>query len=133
MSVLIQTGEHGPAIIGLLVCAVGWVGIELEKRRRRRRAAAGLPIFGPAEPPEEGEGTGPVRQSLPLSREVVEHFRAMGPGWQARIDEVLKFHVRDEEQRARRQAAEAPEETKARVAEERSGYEPGGGAAGDGQ
>jgi uncharacterized protein (DUF4415 family) len=28
--------------------------------------------------------------SVRLSSEVVEHFRATGPGWQARIDEVLK-------------------------------------------
>lgn len=26
-----------------------------------------------------------VQQSLRLSREVIEHFRATGPGWQARI------------------------------------------------
>lgn len=133
MSVWIHTGEHGPTIIALLISAIGWAGIGLEKRRRRRRAAAGLPMFGPAERPEGAEGTGPVRQSLALSREVVEHFRSMGPGWQARIDEVLKFHVRDEEERARRQAAEAPEATKARVAEERSGYEPGGGTEAEGK
>ncbi|RKE83740.1 uncharacterized protein (DUF4415 family) [Rhizobium sp. AG855] len=28
--------------------------------------------------------------SLRLSAEVVEHFRATGPGWQGRIDEILK-------------------------------------------
>jgi len=28
--------------------------------------------------------------SLRLSREVVDHFKAAGPGWQTRIDEVLK-------------------------------------------
>jgi uncharacterized protein (DUF4415 family) len=28
--------------------------------------------------------------SLRLSPEVVEHFRATGPGWQSRIDEILK-------------------------------------------
>lgn len=28
--------------------------------------------------------------SLRLSAEVVEHFRATGPGWQSRIDEILK-------------------------------------------
>jgi uncharacterized protein (DUF4415 family) len=28
--------------------------------------------------------------SVRLSSEVVEHFRATGPGWQARIDDVLK-------------------------------------------
>lgn len=28
--------------------------------------------------------------SLRLSAEVVEHFRATGPGWQSRIDDILK-------------------------------------------
>lgn len=36
-----------------------------------------------------------VQQSLRLSAEVIEHFRAGGPGWQRRIDEVLKRHVRE--------------------------------------
>lgn len=31
-----------------------------------------------------------VPVSLRLSPEVVEHFRATGPGWQSRIDEILK-------------------------------------------
>jgi len=130
MNFSIPVGEHGPTIVALIVLAIGWTMILVEERRRRRRLAAGLPLFGPAVPAEQAEGTGPVRQSLPLSREVVEHFRAMGPGWQARIDEVLKFHVRDEEARTRRPAAEAPEpaaEAKARVTEERSGYEAGEG------
>lgn len=34
-----------------------------------------------------------VQQSLRLSPEVLEHFRATGPGWQARIDDVLRDHV----------------------------------------
>ena len=38
--------------------------------------------------------------SLRLSEEVLKHFRATGPGWQTRIDEILKKHV----VRARRQA-----------------------------
>jgi uncharacterized protein (DUF4415 family) len=50
-----------------------------------------------------------VQQSLRLSPEVIEHFRAGGPGWQARIDEVLRRHV-----------AEA--EPKRAVAEERTPY-----------
>lgn len=51
-----------------------------------------------------------VQQSLRLSREVLDHFRATGPGWQARIDEVLRRHV------------EASAGTKRRVAEEREAY-----------
>lgn len=31
-----------------------------------------------------------VAVSLRLSPEVVEHYRATGPGWQTRIDEALK-------------------------------------------
>jgi uncharacterized protein (DUF4415 family) len=51
-----------------------------------------------------------VQQSLRLSPEVIEHFRGTGPGWQARMDEVLLRHVR-----------EAQAETR-RVAEERKDY-----------
>jgi hypothetical protein len=121
MSWSIPVGEFGAAIVPLIVLAIAWTMILLEKRRRRRRAAAGLPIFGPAVRPEGAEETGPVRQPLALSSEVLEHFRAMGPGWQARIDEVLKLHVREEEARARRRGAEG-EATKARVAEEREAF-----------
>jgi uncharacterized protein (DUF4415 family) len=28
--------------------------------------------------------------SIRLSREVIDHFRALGPGWQSRIDDALK-------------------------------------------
>jgi len=35
-----------------------------------------------------------VQQSLRLSPEVIEHFRAGGAGWQRRIDEVLAAYVR---------------------------------------
>jgi hypothetical protein len=133
MSWFIPLGDFAPVAVPLLVLAIAWTMILLEQRRRRRRAAAGLPIFGPAPSPEGAEGTGPVRQSLPLSREVVEHFRAMGPGWQARIDEVLKRHVREEEDPVRRPAAEATGGAKARVAEERSDYDAGEGKAGEGE
>ncbi len=37
-----------------------------------------------------------VQQSLRLSREVLEFFRSTGEGWQARIDEVLLRHVREQ-------------------------------------
>lgn len=36
-----------------------------------------------------------VRRVIPLSPEVLEHFRASEPGWQARINAVLREHVRD--------------------------------------
>jgi len=31
--------------------------------------------------------------NIRLSPEVLEHFRATGPGWQTRVDEALKSHV----------------------------------------
>lgn len=31
--------------------------------------------------------------NIRLSPEVLAHFRATGPGWQTRVDEVLKKHV----------------------------------------
>lgn len=66
--------------------------------------------------PPLGE-TAKVQQSLRLSREVLDHFRATGPGWQARIDDVLRRHVAETEGKAGER----------RVAEERSRYQPDGG------
>jgi uncharacterized protein (DUF4415 family) len=128
MNWFIPLGDFAPVAIPLLVLALAWAVILREQRRRRLAAAKAA---GAAEG-ESGPG-GPVRQSLALSREVVEHFRAMGPGWQARIDEVLKRHVREEEDRVRRPAADVTEGAKARVAEERSDYDAGEGMAGEGQ
>jgi uncharacterized protein (DUF4415 family) len=34
-----------------------------------------------------------VSTTIRLSAEVIEHFRAGGPGWQARIDDALKAWV----------------------------------------
>ncbi|HYE28629.1 MAG TPA: BrnA antitoxin family protein [Allosphingosinicella sp.] len=77
-------------------------------------------------------GSGPkVQQSLRLSPEVLDHFRATGPGWQARIDEVLRRHVKMAGD-VTRQVAEAAA-AKSAVAEERSPYEAeneGGGDSG---
>jgi uncharacterized protein (DUF4415 family) len=61
-----------------------------------------------------------VQQSLRLSPEVLEHFRSTGPGWQARIDDVLRIHVKMVEE-MRRHVAEA-RATMPRVAEEQEGY-----------
>lgn len=36
------------------------------------------------------------RIGLRLDREVVEHFRATGPGWQSRINDVLVAHVKQQ-------------------------------------
>ncbi|MGH9575952.1 MAG: BrnA antitoxin family protein [Terriglobales bacterium] len=38
--------------------------------------------------------------SLRLSEKVLKHFRATGPGWQTRINEVLKKHVSRTSRRA---------------------------------
>lgn len=45
--------------------------------------------------------------NIRLSPEVLEHFRATGPGWQTRMEEVLKKHVarvRPKTVRAKRRA-----------------------------
>jgi len=55
--------------------------------------------------PPLGE-TAKVQQSLRLSREVLDHFRATGPGWQARIDEVLRRHVQAAAARANQRVAD---------------------------
>jgi uncharacterized protein (DUF4415 family) len=51
---------------------------ELVERQRRRR----------------GPGKKPAKQlvSLRLDRDVVERWRASGPGWQARVNEALRRH-----------------------------------------
>lgn len=45
---------------------------------------------------KRGPQKAPTKQliSLRLSREVIEHFKATGPGWQTRIDQALKAKVR---------------------------------------
>ena len=47
-------------------------------------------------PGKRGPQTAPTKQlvSLRLSKEVVDHFRATGPGWQTRIDDTLKRAAR---------------------------------------
>ena len=50
--------------------------------------------------------------NIRLSPQVLEHFRASGPGWQTRLEEVLKKHVA----RARPRAARARRRAKSRTA-----------------
>jgi uncharacterized protein (DUF4415 family) len=66
-------------------------------------------------------GRAKVQQSLRLSPEVIEHFRATGSGWQARIDEVLRRHVAE-----RTLGANAGRVAETKVAEERAEYRTGG-------
>ncbi|HEX6411144.1 MAG TPA: BrnA antitoxin family protein [Sphingomicrobium sp.] len=61
------------------------------------RARRGRPPLG---------DTAKVQQSLRLSKAVLDHFRATGPGWQARIDEVLRRHVAEAKAGERRVAEE---------------------------
>jgi uncharacterized protein (DUF4415 family) len=61
-----------------------------------------------------------VQQSLRLSPEVLDHFRSTGPGWQARIDDVLRIHVRMVNEMRRHVARARGDE--GRVAEEREPY-----------
>jgi len=44
---------------------------------------------------ERGPQKSPVKErvGLRLDRRVLDHFRASGPGWQTRINEVLAAHV----------------------------------------
>ncbi|HEU0099234.1 MAG TPA: BrnA antitoxin family protein [Allosphingosinicella sp.] len=66
-----------------------------------------------------------VQQSLRLSPEVLDYFRSTGPGWQARIDEVLRIHVRMVGE-MRRSVAEAMK-AEPRLAEEQERFRGGRG------
>jgi uncharacterized protein (DUF4415 family) len=47
-------------------------------------------------PRQRGPQKAPTKEmiSIRLSREVLDHFRATGEGWQSRIDETLKKAIR---------------------------------------
>jgi uncharacterized protein (DUF4415 family) len=73
---------------------------------RAESANVALPkILGPElaaellgkKPGKRGKQKTPVKESVTVrySQEVLEYFRATGPGWQARIDSALKEWVRD--------------------------------------
>ena len=51
---------------------------------------------------KRGPQKAPVKQriSIRLSPEVVAQFRATGPGWQTRIDEVLKASLKTDKDKA---------------------------------
>ena len=46
-------------------------------------------------PGQRGPQKAPTKRliSLRLSQEVVDHYKALGPGWQTRIDEALKKSI----------------------------------------
>lgn len=47
-------------------------------------------------PGERGPQKAPTKQlvSLRLDREVIEHFKAQGPGWQTRLNDTLRAAIR---------------------------------------
>ncbi len=51
---------------------------------------------------ERGPQKAPVKEriGLRLNRDVVEHFRRTGPGWQSRINDVLEDYVKSGRHRA---------------------------------
>ena len=57
--------------------------------------AAFKPVKKPVAPPREPAAAPGVRElvSIRIDRTVLDHFQADGPGWQARIDAVLKKAV----------------------------------------
>ena len=75
----------------------------------RAQLAVGADILKEADPPlARGRGRPPKPESerkelvsLRLSREVVAWFRATGPGWQTRIDELLRREIRSRSETAR--------------------------------
>ena len=63
----------------------------------RARHAVGEHVIREAKPrgrPRKAAGERKEAISLRLSPEVLAHFRSSGEGWQTRIDEVLREHVR---------------------------------------
>jgi uncharacterized protein (DUF4415 family) len=58
-----------------------------------------LSVFKRTRGPQKAPRKIPV--SIRLSPEVVEHFKATGPGWQSRIDEALKEAVSGDRKRRR--------------------------------
>ena len=63
-----------------------------EDFRKAKPASALPPEILAAFPRTRGPQKQPkkIPVSIRLSAEVVDHFRATGPGWQSRIDEALK-------------------------------------------
>lgn len=66
-----------------------WTASDFARARPGSELPAELRAFFPK---TRGAQKAPVKVpvSIRLSPEVVEHFRSTGPGWQKRIDEILK-------------------------------------------
>ena len=63
---------------------------------RARPFAEVFPDLSPSVRKGRGPNKSPTKKlvSLRLSREVIEHFKATGEGWQSRIDETLRKAVK---------------------------------------
>ena len=64
--------------------------------RNARPTAEAVPELADAYRRSRGRPAGSNKQliSLRLDKDVIEHFRATGPGWQARINDTLKASFR---------------------------------------
>jgi uncharacterized protein (DUF4415 family) len=85
-------------------------------RKRKRTRVAKTSDRSPAEPPEAATAKrrpgrpphGTVKLTIRMDPEMIERFRATGPGWQARMNNVLvaaaldlEEHSEDDRERAR--------------------------------
>ena len=63
---------------------------------KARPFSEAFPDLGASIRKGRGPNKAPTKQlvSLRLSREVIDHFKSAGPGWQSRIDETLRKAVK---------------------------------------
>ncbi|NTF31671.1 BrnA antitoxin family protein [Rhizobium skierniewicense] len=66
-----------------------WTDADFERAKSASQLPDGIASFFPK---TRGQQKAPTKipLSIRLSPEVVDHYKATGPGWQARIDDVLK-------------------------------------------
>jgi uncharacterized protein (DUF4415 family) len=64
-----------------------WDGVNEEDRPATTEELRTARPRGPQKAPTK------TLMSMRFSRDVLSHFRASGPGWQARMDAVLRAHV----------------------------------------
>ena len=64
-----------------------WDGVSDDDRPASPKELRTAILRGPQKAPTK------MLMSMRFSREVIEHFRSTGPGWQARIDQVLRAHM----------------------------------------
>jgi len=67
---------------------------EIKKLRPARElfAELGIPMPSKGRPPQ---GAGKQQVTLRLDKDVLEHFKADGPGWQTRLNDTLAEVVRE--------------------------------------